>query len=282
MSTETIPNDDPAPMSDAGLPRTDTRSSSTTVSAMVDTSGQLSKEQPTNSMKGKPAAPPGVLTAPVEVSKWRFWAIFLALSHVDHFPIRSRSTRPCHRHSKHYRRIQQFDAGPKAHQWFLVSTLGVLKRRADVASLTLLGFILIYSQFMQILPSKDVLCFAIFIFEVESLVCGVAPSIDVSFWEEQLLELDLQVSSLAPWSSLQKSPPWPIDPSTLGSLEPLSPLLRSSDLSSAELSVNTCNPVVWWRCVITYFQHLSDRDRSRASQKISRHPLQICVWLLVA
>ena len=32
---------------------------------------------------------------------------------------------------------------------------------------------------MQIFPSKDVLCFAIFIFEVGSLVCGVAPSIDV-------------------------------------------------------------------------------------------------------
>ena len=53
------------------------------------------------------------------------------------------------------------------------------RRAAPLPSLTLLGFNLIYSQFMQIFPSKDVLTFAVFIFEVGSLVCGVAPSIDI-------------------------------------------------------------------------------------------------------
>ena len=45
--------------------------------------------------------------------------------------------------------------------------------------LTLLGFNLMYSQWNQIFPSKVVMLFAIFIFEVGSLVCGVAPSMVV-------------------------------------------------------------------------------------------------------
>jgi predicted MFS family arabinose efflux permease len=36
-----------------------------------------------------------------------------------------------------------------------------------------------YSQWNQIFPSKHVLMFAVFIFEVGSLVCGVAPSMEV-------------------------------------------------------------------------------------------------------
>lgn len=42
--------------------------------------------------------------------------------------------------------------------------------------ITLLGFSLAYSQFLLIFPSKIVICFAVFIFEVGSLICGVAPS----------------------------------------------------------------------------------------------------------
>ena len=45
--------------------------------------------------------------------------------------------------------------------------------------LTLLGFTLIYSQWSQIFPSKVVIMFAIVIFELGSLICGVAPSMDV-------------------------------------------------------------------------------------------------------
>ncbi|KAL1405301.1 hypothetical protein Q8F55_008928 [Vanrija albida] len=45
--------------------------------------------------------------------------------------------------------------------------------------LPLLGFNLIYSQWLEIFPSKVVILFAVFIFEVGSLVCGVAPSMEV-------------------------------------------------------------------------------------------------------
>ena len=46
-------------------------------------------------------------------------------------------------------------------------------------SLTLLGFNLMYSQWLQIFPSKHVIMFAVFIFEVGSLLCGVAPTMNV-------------------------------------------------------------------------------------------------------
>jgi MFS family permease len=45
--------------------------------------------------------------------------------------------------------------------------------------LPLFGLNLIYAQFLQIFPSKHVILFAVFIFEVGSLVCGVAPSMEV-------------------------------------------------------------------------------------------------------
>lgn len=45
--------------------------------------------------------------------------------------------------------------------------------------LTQTGFILIYGQLLTILPTKWVYLCAIFIFEVGSLLCGVAPSINV-------------------------------------------------------------------------------------------------------
>lgn len=43
----------------------------------------------------------------------------------------------------------------------------------------MLGFNLIYSQLNQIFPSKVVIIFAIAVFEIGSLVCGVAPSMNV-------------------------------------------------------------------------------------------------------
>jgi MFS family permease len=45
--------------------------------------------------------------------------------------------------------------------------------------MTLFAFSLIYAQLAQIFPSKTVIMFAVTIFEVGSLVCGVAPSIVV-------------------------------------------------------------------------------------------------------
>jgi MFS family permease len=45
--------------------------------------------------------------------------------------------------------------------------------------LTQAGFILIYGQLLTILPTKWVYLFTIFIFEVGSLICGVAPSMKV-------------------------------------------------------------------------------------------------------
>jgi len=48
-----------------------------------------------------------------------------------------------------------------------------------IVQLTLLGFNLLYSQLAQIFPSKHVVMLAICIFELGSLICGVAPSMDV-------------------------------------------------------------------------------------------------------
>ncbi|KAJ9122112.1 hypothetical protein QFC24_004339 [Naganishia onofrii] len=45
--------------------------------------------------------------------------------------------------------------------------------------ITMLAFNLIYSQAMQIFPSKATIIFAVFIFEIGSLICGVAPNMPV-------------------------------------------------------------------------------------------------------
>lgn len=64
----------------------------------------------------------------------------------------------------------------------IVSDFGALDQLPWLANgffLTLLGFNLIYSQWNQIFPSKAVILFAVFIFEVGSLICGVAPNMVV-------------------------------------------------------------------------------------------------------
>lgn len=43
-------------------------------------------------------------------------------------------------------------------------------------SLPLFALNLIYAQCLEIFPSKHVIMFAVFIFEVGSLLCGVAPN----------------------------------------------------------------------------------------------------------
>lgn len=46
-------------------------------------------------------------------------------------------------------------------------------------SLTLFAFNLLFSQWAQLLPSKHVIMFAVVVFEVGSLLCGVAPNMVV-------------------------------------------------------------------------------------------------------
>ena len=71
-------------------------------------------------------------------------------------------------------------------QWLFVSVQSALAEfeipeisLTLALSLTLLGFNLMYSQWLQIFPSKHVILFAIFIFEVGSLISAVAPSMKV-------------------------------------------------------------------------------------------------------
>lgn len=67
-----------------------------------------------------------------------------------------------------------------AHLWILVSVLLSTQRsNLTLQSLTLLSFNLLYSQLMNIFPSKHVIIFAVFTFEMGSLVCGVAPTMNV-------------------------------------------------------------------------------------------------------
>ena len=70
-------------------------------------------------------------------------------------------------------------------QWILVCCFihpfSAFVSRADLGapSLTLLGFNLMYSQLSQIFPSKHVVMLAVFLFEIGSLICGVAPNMKV-------------------------------------------------------------------------------------------------------
>jgi MFS family permease len=48
-----------------------------------------------------------------------------------------------------------------------------------LSSLTLLAFNLIFAQMLAIFPSKHVVLFAVSIFEIGSLLCGVAPNMPV-------------------------------------------------------------------------------------------------------
>lgn len=67
-----------------------------------------------------------------------------------------------------------------AHLWVLVSVLLAYSTfKLTFHSLTLLSFNLLYSQLMNIFPSKHVIVFAVFIFEMGSLACGVAPNMNV-------------------------------------------------------------------------------------------------------
>ncbi|WVR04536.1 hypothetical protein IAU60_001543 [Kwoniella sp. DSM 27419] len=115
--------------------------------------------------KKSPAPPAGMsaVHAPVEISKPRFWAIMISLMlcvflfALDQLIVAT--------------------AIPKITAEF--NSLTQLSWLASGFFLTLLGFNLLYSQWMNIFPSKHVILFAVFIFEIGSLVCGVAPSMEV-------------------------------------------------------------------------------------------------------
>ncbi|KAK4687774.1 MFS transporter, DHA2 family, glioxin efflux transporter, partial [Tremellales sp. Uapishka_1] len=115
--------------------------------------------------KGAPAGPPGgmVMQAPIEVGKLRFLAIFASimlsifLFALDQLIVAT--------------------AIPSITNHF--HSLDELPWLASGFFLTLFAFNLMYSQWLQIFPSKHVLAFAVGIFELGSLVCGVAPSMNV-------------------------------------------------------------------------------------------------------
>ncbi|WWD21836.1 hypothetical protein CI109_106324 [Kwoniella shandongensis] len=100
------------------------------------------------------------MQAPLELSRFRFWAIFISLMasvflySLDQLIVAT--------------------AIPKITEQF--NSLSQLSWIANGFFLTLLGFQLVYSQAMTIFPSKHVILFAVFIFEVGSLICGVSPN----------------------------------------------------------------------------------------------------------
>ncbi|WVQ75390.1 hypothetical protein IAR50_005010 [Cryptococcus sp. DSM 104548] len=101
--------------------------------------------------------------APLDVTRSRFWAIFLSLMiSIFLFALDQ---------------LIVATAIPKITTEF--NSLSQLSWLASGFFLTLLSFNLMYSQWMNIFPSKHVIIFAVFIFEMGSLVCGVAPSMNV-------------------------------------------------------------------------------------------------------
>ncbi|ORX34479.1 major facilitator superfamily domain-containing protein [Kockovaella imperatae] len=101
--------------------------------------------------------------APLDIPKWRFWLVFLSLL-VSIFLFA-------------LDQLILATAIPKITAAF--DALSELSWVVNAFFLTLLGFNLMYSQWLQIFPSKHVILFAVFIFEVGSLISGVAPSMDV-------------------------------------------------------------------------------------------------------
>ncbi|WVQ71500.1 hypothetical protein IAR50_001038 [Cryptococcus sp. DSM 104548] len=100
---------------------------------------------------------------PVAISRWRFWAIFGSLCIVVFLFALDQ--------------LIVATALPK-----ITAEFDALSQMSWISSgyfLTLLSFNLIYSQFMNIFPSKHVMIFAIVGFEAGSLVCGLAPNMTV-------------------------------------------------------------------------------------------------------
>ncbi|WVQ84183.1 hypothetical protein IAT38_006333 [Cryptococcus sp. DSM 104549] len=139
-------------------------SSATPAAAVTETrtstpTGKAPKER-------KITAPPkghsGVIDIP-EIAPWRFWSIMVSLMlSVFLFALDQ---------------LIVATAIPKITAEF--NSLTQLSWLASGFFLTLLSFNLLYSQCMNIFPSKHVIIAAVVIFEVGSLVCGVAKSMNV-------------------------------------------------------------------------------------------------------
>ncbi|ODN84854.1 hypothetical protein L202_00712 [Cryptococcus amylolentus CBS 6039] len=99
----------------------------------------------------------------IEISRWRFWAIFGSLCIVVFLFALDQ--------------LIVATALPK-----ITAEFDALSQMSWISSgyfLTLLSFNLLYSQFMNIFPSKHVMIFAILGFNAGSLVCGLAPNMTV-------------------------------------------------------------------------------------------------------
>ncbi|OXG42035.1 aflatoxin efflux pump AFLT [Cryptococcus neoformans Bt120] len=143
--------EDPLPTASAAIP----------LSAVAHTPGDQSSVQGTGG-KTPPKGHSGV-TAPLEIPKWRFMAIFGSLMiSVFLFALDQ---------------LIVATAIPKITAEF--NSLTQLSWLTSGFFLTLLSFNLLYSQLMNIFPSKHVIIFAVFIFEMGSLACGVAPNMNI-------------------------------------------------------------------------------------------------------
>ncbi|ODN80391.1 hypothetical protein L202_02642 [Cryptococcus amylolentus CBS 6039] len=121
-----------------------------------------SSDTPEKKVKAPPKGHSGT-HAPLDLPKWRFWAVFLSLMiSIFLFALDQ---------------LIVATAIPKITSEF--DSLSQLTWLASGFFLTLLSFNLLYAQWMNIFPSKHVIVFAVFIFEMGSLVCGVAPNMNV-------------------------------------------------------------------------------------------------------
>ncbi|WWD22099.1 hypothetical protein CI109_106588 [Kwoniella shandongensis] len=150
-------DDDHHSLKDASIPNEKSALPPTSESPSPTPGGKKAKK-----ISEPPKGHSGV-TAPMELKKWQFWAIILSLM-VSIFLFA-------------LDQLIVATAIPKITEEF--NSLTQLSWLASGFFLTLLGFNLLYSQWMNIFPSKHVIIFAIFIFEMGSLVCGVAPNMNV-------------------------------------------------------------------------------------------------------
>ncbi|WVN86534.1 uncharacterized protein L203_101700 [Cryptococcus depauperatus CBS 7841] len=144
----------PVPLGESAIPS----------SAMQPASNEVNENPSTEEKKAKaPLAGHSSVHTPLELPRWRFWAIFISLMiSVFLFALDQ---------------LIVATAIPKITSQF--NSLSQLSWLASGFFLTLLSFNLLYSQLLNIFPSKHVIITAVFIFEIGSLVCGVAPNMNV-------------------------------------------------------------------------------------------------------
>ncbi|WVQ83765.1 hypothetical protein IAT38_005909 [Cryptococcus sp. DSM 104549] len=153
---------------------------STTEIPSTNTAGSPSTDEPIPSIKekkgkGTSEPPKGHSGAQDirEISKFRFWAVIVGLM-VSFFLFA-------------LDQLIVATAIPKITEEF--NSLTQLSWLASGFFLTLLSFNLLYSQVMNIIPSKHAVIFAVVVFEVGSVVCGVAKSMNVLIFGRALAGL---------------------------------------------------------------------------------------------